>query len=199
MKGIVLDIVVISPFFILVPQQGKDLEINYGSDDAPETYILKWNGMGWEYEGDYAEFYIGDKTYPVNVRNAPSGDIVDALGDGDMIRVDRCENGWFHIKNNDYITGDGEEATFKYKGDKWVHRSVLRAFWTGTAYHMLDAQPDPNSDTVFKGGRGEGQPKEYITSILDMKNGYVKVKLANGKIGWTPSDNLCGNSLTTCP
>ncbi len=188
--------------YLILPQKGKDIEINFGTEPSPETLTLKWTGMGWEFESDNGVgVFIMDKTYPVNVRKGPSGKVVDTLGEGDMIRVDRCENGWFHIMGDTYASGDDGSSgnKFNYDGDKWVHRSVIAASWTGAAPRVLKSKASESSSTVFRGTQGADKPGEEIDSILDMDGQWLKVRLQGGKEGWTQVENICGNSLTTCP
>lgn len=133
-----------------------------------------------------------------NVRNSANGKKVAVLYDGDMIEVDRCQNGWFHLSSRYYCTSEGEEATLPSGTALWVHSSQLDASWynDGGINITLRSTPSKNGAVVFK---GSGEPySNQIKSILDYKNSWLKVRLRNGKTGWVPQNIICGNSLTIC-
>lgn len=184
-------------YFLNLPQKGKDILLTLGNDiDNTSYHNLVWNGKGWTLtQGPSASVYVIDST-PANVRNAPKGEIVATLNNGDMIQVDRCINGWFHIVGNDYQTGDGEEAVFKTTADKWIHRSTIGSNWRG-GDKLLYSGPNDISNVVANISTIDDDNE--IKEILDLRNGMIKVRTINGKVGWCNVDNLCGNSLTTCP
>lgn len=185
-------------YYLNLPQKGKDIYLTMGLNLEDTSYHnLVWNGMGWTLaQGNCASVFIVDKDPTTNVRKSPNGTILTTLGNGDMIQVDRCVNGWMHIIGNDYQTGDGEDAVFKTTGDKWVHHSKLSSNWHG-GEKVLYSGPNNISNVVarFNGVDDDNEIKE----ILDMRNGMVKVRTINGKVGWADASMLCGNSLTTCP
>lgn len=181
--------------FLELPQHGKDI---YFVRDGV-VYVLKWNGLNFNYVGPRGVgVYIIDPTSPTNVRNAPGGDIVATLDDGDMISVDRCVKGWFHISGNDYQKGDGNDGTLKYTGDKWVHGSVIHAGWNGGATVTLREEPRDDALVLFETEGNDTDEAIQIKVFLDMHGKWAKVRLNNGKEGWIETENLCGNSLTNC-
>ncbi len=187
-----------NPFILLVPKEGKDLQVEILYGETSEGWTLRWNGMGWIYEDGVAiGVFIHDKTYPVNVRNKPKGDVVATLQENDMIQVDRCENGWFHV-NAVFFNGNEEADIHNYRGEKWVHHSVVLAKWSEFAAVMLKAMPTPHSETVYESKEDCHAPNNKIVAILDMQDGMVKVTLANGKTGWAAGGNLCGDPQDTC-
>lgn len=133
-----------------------------------------------------------------NVRSSANGTKVAVLHDDDMIDVDRCQNGWFHLSSRFYCTSEGEDATLPSGTALWVHSSQLTASWynDGDITITLRSTPSKNGAVVFK---GSGSPhSSQIKSILDYKNSWVKVRLNNGKTGWVSQSIICGNALTVC-
>ncbi|MCQ2288301.1 MAG: SH3 domain-containing protein [Muribaculaceae bacterium] len=143
--------------------------------------------------------FVSDDTQPTNLRDAPKGNIVDYLRNGDMIDVDRCVNGWFHIVGRTYVDGNmGETAKFRSRGELWIHRSVVGVDWVndGDIKFTLRATPSTNGKAVHSGNGTRNN--NSISQLLDLKGGWAKVKLDNGHEGWVKIGMLCGNSLTVC-
>jgi len=143
--------------------------------------------------------YVSDPTpTPTNIRNAPKGKVVAKLVDGNMITVDRCLNGWFHIALNEYDDEEGSHKICKTTNELWIHHSVVTATWNGdgeTTAYTLYSKPSAKSAIVRKGKEGEYHP---IEAILDYKDGWAKIRVKGGHVGWVRSYELCGNSLTNC-
>lgn len=133
-----------------------------------------------------------------NVRSTPNGTKVATLHDDDMIAVDRCQNGWFHISSRKYVDCDGEDRTMPSGTSLWVHSSQVTASWIhdGGLKFTLRSTPSNSGSIVFKGV--DNCVANQIKNILDYKNSWVKVRLKGGKTGWVPQNLICGNSLTVC-
>lgn len=133
-----------------------------------------------------------------NIRNSPKGKVVARLQDGDMISVDICTNGWFHISEREYGDSNGEYCKLPLGTDYWIHSSQLTASWVsdGLVTVTLRATPNAKGAVVFS-GKGTNASIQ-IKDILDHKGSWLKVRLKNGKTGWVSDSIICGNSLTVC-
>jgi len=133
-----------------------------------------------------------------NVRNKPNGTIVDVLHDGDMIHIDRCLNGWFHLASRIYMNDGGEEYSLPSGTALWVHYSQVTAYWLydGGLKFVLRSTPSSSGSIVFRGT--DNCTANHIKHILDYKNSWVKVRLESGKTGWVQQNLICGNALTVC-
>lgn len=168
------------------------------------TDILSWHTLDaqevYNTEEDVASnslgVYVKDKTSPTNVRSTPRGKVVGTLKNGDMIQVDRCENGWWHIADNSYDDGDYTVIISRESDELWIHSSVVTMDWAadGGVNFTMYAQPDPKSRIMLK-GKGSSYK---ILSILDLDGDWVKIKVTGNVVGWVSRAVLCGNSLTTC-
>ncbi|MBQ0069057.1 MAG: hypothetical protein KBT09_04805, partial [Bacteroidales bacterium] len=85
---------------------------------------------------------------------------------------------------------------FKTTADKWIHRSTIGSNWRG-GDKLLYSGPNDISNVVANISTIDDDNE--IKEVLDLRNGMIKVRTINGKVGWCNVDNLCGNSLTTCP
>lgn len=143
--------------------------------------------------------YVADpSSTPTNIRNSPGGKVVATLHDDDMITLDRCVNGWFHITYNEYDNGGEGGKICKTTSELWIHHSVITSTWNGdgeTTAVTLYSKPSRKSPVARKCPEGENHA---IIDILDYKDGWVKVKVKTGHTGWVESSELCGNSLTNC-
>ena len=145
------------------------------------------------------DVFINDDTQPTNYRNAPNGKIVGQLKNGDMITVGRPTNGWFHIIGVEYCDGDGT-YTYRYKGEKWIHSSVIGVQWIndGLLDYRLRTTPSKKGKVIYKGSSHHYVSGGEIKNVLDIKANWVKVRLCNGKVGWVERHLVWGNSLTVC-
>ncbi|MCQ2252443.1 MAG: hypothetical protein MJZ61_03215 [Bacteroidales bacterium] len=133
-----------------------------------------------------------------NVRNAPSGAIVDKIPTSHTVDfvVDKVENGWFRIAGGVYYDYDIQEDSTLLKKSvtgHWVHSSTI-GFYTrnygGTKMNFYTA-PSLKSKVAFTIN------EESAVHPLEFRNGWVKVK-CKGKIGWIQLESLCSNPLTNC-
>ena len=188
-------------YYLELPQNGKDIVVRMGVGHDIDHTLYKWNGQGWENHVPFAVGVIVNDTdqTSTNVRNAPFGDIVCTLENGDMIKIDECENGWMHIADLGYQNAESYISSYTYHGDKWIHGSVINAGWVGSFDGKLHAAADSDSRVVYRCKNPGANVNEQIECILDLDELWVKVRLANGKEGWVHGFSLCGNSLTDCP
>lgn len=145
------------------------------------------------------DVYVSDDTQPTNYRDAPKGDIVGQLENGDMISVDKSQNGWFRIMGSTYYNGEGD-FTYRYKGEKWIHSSVVTVSWMqdGSVNFALRSTPSKKGKVVHRGYANKWVDGNFITHVLDFNKNWVKISLKNGKVGWVERNLVCGNSLTVC-
>lgn len=151
--------------------------------------------------------YVYDKDSYVNVRNAPSGKVISTIPRDSEIVVDKCVNGWFRIHDNQYACPERDlgGAITELDSEMWIHQSVVHADWAndGLIVETLYESPSDKSPIVYKGKEVDEDGwvhglNSSIKAILDIKDGFVKIKLDNGVVGWTPKDRLCGSMVTVC-
>lgn len=152
--------------------------------------------------------YVYDKDSYINIRNAPKGKVIATIPRYSEIVVDKCVDGWFRIPVNHYwcYEPDIDDKITELDSEMWVHHSVIHADWSndGLVIETLYESPSDKSPVVYKGEEVEEESgwvhgkNSAIKAILDAKNGFVKIKLENGIVGWTPENRLCGSTVTTC-
>ena len=140
--------------------------------------------------------YVDDPNGPTNVRNSPNGKVVGKLKNSDMISVDYCRNGWLHIAEPRWYDGENGGLISKTSKELWIHNSVVGIGWErdGAVDFELRREPMQSGRIVYK-GRGDKCP---IERILDITDGWVKIRIKGGKTGWVEAALLCGNTLTVC-
>lgn len=140
--------------------------------------------------------WVNDKDSVTNVRNAPRGKVVGHLESDDMITVDSCVNGWFHIARNHFEGPDRDGKISTICNDLWIHSSVIIADWIMDGNHEIVFYQEPSSlSAIIQNGKGLAHP---IEAILDVRGEWTKVRTKSGITGWVASSLICGNSLTIC-
>lgn len=116
-----------------------------------------------------------------------------------MISVGNPTNGWFRIIGNEYYDGKST-YTYKYKGEKWIHSSVIGVQWIndGLLDYRLRTTPSKKGKVIYKGSSHHYVSGGEIKNVLDIKANWVKARLCNGKVGWVERHLVWGNSLTVC-
>ena len=145
--------------------------------------------------------YILDKSgTPTNVRNAPSGKVVQKLPDVDggyVVKLLEVKNNWWRIDPVIEIYGD-EDRELKLQGSKtgyWLHNSVLQFNIAGEHENVLRATPSSKGKPLKIG-------VTYLmeTGPLQIRGKWIKVETTDKRYtGWMPIDKICSNPLTTCP
>lgn len=123
-----------------------------------------------------------------------------------MLKVDSIQGKWCRIKDNDFYeleefeNADSEQLKNNNK-ELWVHLSRIWADIICDGVNPLDLYSGPSLEstkTIIK-------PKEIdeffclrIEEIIDLKNGWVKVRLNSGNVGWISNSYICGNPYTIC-
>lgn len=121
------------------------------------------------------DVFINDDTQPTNYRNAPKGKIVGQLKNRDMISVGNPTNGWLRIIGNEYYDGKST-YTYKYKGEKWIHSSVIGAIWINDGFldYKLRVTPSQKGKVIHRGSRTHPVRGDDINNVLDLKDNWVK-------------------------
>lgn len=90
--------------------------------------------------------------------------------------------------------------TYRYKGEKWIHSSVIGVQWIndGLLDYRLRTTPSKKGKVIHKGSRHHYVSGGEIKNVLDIEANWVKVRLRNGKVGWVERHLVFGNSLTVC-
>ena len=147
-------------------------------------------------------YIIDNSGTPTNVRNAPSGKVVQKLPDVDggyVVELLEVKNNWWRIAPVIEIYGD-EDRELKLQGSKtgyWLHNSVLQFGIAGEHENVLRAIPSP-----------KGKPlKINVTYLMEtglrplqIRGKWIKVETTDKRYtGWMPIDKICCNPLTTCP
>jgi hypothetical protein len=141
-----------------------------------------------------------------NVRNSPSGRIVDRIpvDASATLAIERPTNGWWRVVGNRYtaMTNDPDsESDFKVyrlRGSSngyWIHNSVIAVGTRnyGGQHLKLRAEPNTSSRVTYT------IKEEQVVRPIDIRGRWVKVKTLDGRgIGWIDAEWLCGNPLTNC-
>lgn len=146
----------------------------------------------------YAYIIDGSGT-PTNVRNAPSGKVVQSLVNGESYVVELLSvNGnWWKIDPVVEIYGDTDrELTLTgSKSGYWIHNSLLQFTVAGDPTGCLRVKPSWKSKAVKMSESTEMQFRP-----LAISGKWVKVVTTNGRsTGWMHQSKICYNPLTTCP
>lgn len=136
------------------------------------------------------------KDSTVNVRRAPNGDVVARLNNLSQVRIDMIQGKWCRMRN-DYVDDAGEYRKVSKTGGRfWVHISCLACDFIGDGGVEIDLYEEASRKskrTVITTDE-ETRPQE----ILDMRGGWIRLKLVNGVVAWVPEEYICGNPLTVC-
>lgn len=142
--------------------------------------------------------YVRDSDTVTNLRNGPKGDVVGHVHNFDMLVLDSCANGWFHIKMIYFNPGEEVSEERIVKDDNlWIHNSVITADWVGDGASRVISfrqAPADSAKVILKDKCG----KHLIARILDLQGDWAKVRTSSGFVGWVPIELICGNSLTNC-
>ena len=147
--------------------------------------------------------YIFDKSgTPTNVRNAPSGKVVQKLPDVDggyVVELLEVKNNWWRIDPVIEIYGD-EDRELELQGSKtgyWLHNSVIQFNIAGEHENVLRATPSPKGKPLKI---GVTYLMETGLRPLQIRGEWIKVETTDKRYtGWMPIDKICSNPLTTCP
>lgn len=149
--------------------------------------------------------YICDNSgTPTNVRNAPSGTVVQKLPEidgGYVVTLIEVKNKWWKIEPViEVYGGDDEDECVKLKGSKtgyWMHYSVLQFNIAGDHENVLRETPSAN-------GKPLKVKPSYLLEVglrpLEIRGKWIKVVTSDNRYtAWMPIDKICDNPLTTCP
>ncbi len=133
-----------------------------------------------------------------NIRNAPSGKVVDKVPTDSygMLLVEEPVNGWWCICDNSYYQPEG--GLYKFSGSRsgyYVHYSCIAVNTRnyGGQTLTLRSTPSAKGKSVYRFGQ------ELTLRPLGVKGDWVKVQTLDGKhTGWIESEWLCGNSVSNC-
>jgi hypothetical protein len=127
----------------------------------------------------------------MNVRAAPSAKarvlkVVNGPNSG-TTKVRGYQGGWFRVSE---IAAAEEDATL-FKGDGWVHGSLLHVDVAGGDPNLYDG-PTRRSQLIKRlSGDQEG------VTLVSCSGNWVQVRVL-GTLGWLSPAGQCSNPLTTC-
>lgn len=171
-----------------------DADTYYKVAPKVEDMTFAYDMKGWKkipkidftFRTRYKAFIQDATGTPTNVRTSPNGEVVAQLHNSNVIQVDSCANGWFHIATNTFADYDDpskkQKITDKPAKDLWVHKSVIMMQWDstdGVSFAMF-SKPDTDSPIIYQ----SECINEAIMGVIDIKGQLVKVKLSNDKVGW---------------
>ena len=130
----------------------------------------------------------------LNVRSGPSTDneVIGKLYENNTVKVLESSNGWYKIQKNDGQTGwvSGEYITLKSNsGNDSSGNSSFKATVTAS---VLNVRSGPSTNDIVISKINTGTEVE----VLEESNGWYKVKLKNGQVGWASAQYLSTNSTS---
>ena len=130
----------------------------------------------------------------LNVRSGPSTDneVIGKLYENNTVKILESSNGWYKIQKNDGQTGwvSGEYITFKSNsGNDSSSNSSFKATVTAS---VLNVRSGPSTNDIVISKINTGTEVE----VLEESNGWYKVKLKNGQVGWASAQYLSTNSMS---
>lgn len=130
-----------------------------------------------------------------NIRRHPSAQSpvlrkINTQGHGFDVHITGYASGWFQINKASDPT---EEDKTLFKGNGWIHASLLGADGMGSGTRLFSAPSLTAKKTGLVRVNEGATLKSCSGKWLEVKNS------TNGKIGWAAPGTLCINSLTTCP
>ena len=130
----------------------------------------------------------------LNVRSGPSTDneVIGKLYENNTVKILESSNGWYKIQKNDGQTGwvSGEYITLKSNsGNDSSSDSSFKATVTAS---VLNVRSGPSTNDIVISKINTGTEVE----VLEESNGWYKVKLKNGQVGWASAQYLSTNSMS---
>ena len=130
----------------------------------------------------------------LNVRSGPSTDneVIGKLYENNTVKILESSNGWYKIQKNDGQTGwvSGEYITLKSNsGNDSSSNSSFKATVTAS---VLNVRSGPSTNDIVISKINTGTEVE----VLEESNGWYKVKLKNGQVGWASAQYLSTNSMS---
>ena len=130
----------------------------------------------------------------LNVRSGPSTDneVIGKLYENNTVKILESSNGWYKIQKNDGQTGwvSGEYITLKSNsGNDSSSKSSFKATVTAS---VLNVRSGPSTNDIVISKINTGTEVE----VLEESNGWYKVKLKNGQVGWASAQYLSTNSMS---
>ena len=126
----------------------------------------------------------------LNVRSGPSTDneVIGKLYENNTVKILESSNGWYKIQKNDGQTGwvSGEYITLKGNSS---NDSSFKATVTAS---VLNVRSGPSTNDIVISKINTGTEVE----VLEESNGWYKVKLKNGQVGWASAQYLSTNSTS---
>ncbi|HEV2866938.1 MAG TPA: SH3 domain-containing protein [Allosphingosinicella sp.] len=136
--------------------------------------------------------YVTDRDpHGLNVRAGPSTRaavlrVVSNAGSG-VAAVRARRGGWFRVA----AIVDAESEAELFRGDGWVHRSLLHLDGTA-ADPRLYAAPRRDARVLAR-----VDPDEADLVLIGCSGAWAQVHV-RGRTGWLSPDGQCSNPLTTC-
>jgi SH3-like domain-containing protein len=140
---------------------------------------------------DISAFVVDEDAAGLNVRSGPSATApvlrtVSNAGSG-VARIVEQNGAWFRVT----AIVDAEDDTTLFRGDGWVHVSLL-----GTSV----ANEDPR---LYAAPRRQSRalarlvPDATLVTLIGCDGAWAQVRAA-GRVGWLSPGGQCSNPLTTC-
>ena len=130
----------------------------------------------------------------LNVRSGPSTDneVIGKLYENNTVKILESSNGWYKIQKNDGQTGwvSGEYITLK--GNSSNDSSGDSSFKATVTASVLNVRSGPSTNDIVISKINTGTEVE----VLEESNGWYKVKLKNGQVGWASAQYLSTNSTS---
>ncbi|MCR8744913.1 SH3 domain-containing protein [Romboutsia lituseburensis] len=138
-------------------------------------------------------------TSSLNIRSGPSTSysIITKASKGDKVEILESSNGWYKVKLSNGKIGWGSGSYISLGGNSGSTNpeipetpSIGKKGIITTSSLNIRSGPSTSYSIITKASKGEA------VDVLESSNGWYKIKLSNGKIGWGSSlyISLNGNS-----